>query len=377
MISNKKFMMAVGSILVTLLSLHFLAQGSQQPQSGGQTIRLNVEMVSLPVVVTDRQGVRVLDLQKNDFEVYEDGVPQELAGFGVTDEPVSVALAIDTSGSVEDQLARMQNEAIHFVNLLHPDDSVAIMSFAQDVELLEDWSIDRRRNERGIKETRHGTCTKVYEAVWLALQDVLKPVQERTALVLFTDGEDTASQKASRKETIELAKESRAAIYTVYFKPHVQFFSGINAGGIPIPGRPPIITTPPVIPPSGGGGCGGSGFPSGGRGYLNELADYTGGKVFDASRMEDLGPAFEQVAKELSSQYSVGYYSSNTKHDGKFRRVEMKVKRAGLSARTKKGYYAPKDSPPKRPDKSDCGIRQTHGWQIPLTRRLCGRKGWP
>ncbi len=348
MIPSKKLMMALGPILAGSLSLHLLAQGSQQPPPGGQTIRLNVEMVSLPVVVTDRQGVRVLDLKKDDFQVYEDGVPQEIAGFSLTDEPVSVALAIDTSGSVEDQLARMQNEAIRFVNLLHPDDSVAIMSFAQDVQLLEDWSIDRERAGRGIKETRHGTCTKVYEAVWLALQEVLKPVQERTALVLFTDGEDTASEKASQKETIELAKETRAAIYSVYFRPHAQYFSGINVGGFPIPGRPPIITTPPVIPPSGGGGCGGSGFPTGGRGYLNELADYTGGKVFDASRMEDLGPAFEQVAKELSSQYSVGYYSSNTKHDGKFRRVEIKVKRPGLSARTKKGYYAPKDNPPKK-----------------------------
>jgi Ca-activated chloride channel homolog len=347
MASKKMLRSAVGPIITSLLGLHLLAQDGQKPRTEGQTIRLNVEMVSLPVVVTDRQGVRVLDLHKDDFEVYEDGVPQEIAGFGVTDEPVSVALAIDTSGSVEDQLARMQNEAIHFVNLLHPDDSVAIMSFSQDVQLLEDWSISRRRNERGIKETRHGSCTKVYEAVWLALEEVLKPVQERTALVLFTDGDDTASQKASQKETIELAKESRAAIYSVYFRPHAQFLSGINVGGIPGSGRPPI-TTPPAIPQGGGGGCGGSGFPSGGRGYLNELADYTGGKVFDASRMEDLGPAFEQVAKELSSQYSLGYYASNTKRDGKFRRVDIKVKRAGLSARTKKGYYVPKDSSPKK-----------------------------
>jgi Ca-activated chloride channel homolog len=344
---TRKSVVASGTILAGTLSLHLMAQSSQKPRTDAQAIRLNVEMVSLPSVVTDRQGVRVLDLQKDDFEVYEDGVLQEIAGFGVTDEPVSVALAIDTSGSVEDQLARMQNEAIRFINLLHPDDSVAVMSFAQDVELLEDWSIDRKRNERGIKETRHGSCTKVYEAVWLGLQEVLKPVQERTALVLFTDGEDTASQKASQKETIELAKESRAAVYSVYFKPHVQFLSGINAGGYPIPGRPPI-TLPPAIPPTGGGGCGGLGFPSGGRGYLKDLADYTGGKVFDASRMEDLGPAFEQVAKELSSQYSIGYYSTNTKRDGKFRRVELKVKRAGLSARTKKGYYAPKDTPPKK-----------------------------
>ena len=294
-------------------------------------------MVSLPVVVTNREGVRILDLQKEDFQVFEDGVVQEIAGFGLTDEPVSIALAIDTSGSVENQLARMQDEAIRFVNLLHPDDSVAVMSFSEYVELHEDWSIDRKRNAHGIKETRHGTCTKVYEAVWLALEEVLKPVQERTALVLFTDGEDTASRKASQKDTIELAKETKAAIYSVYFQPNVRGSSRGIGGGYPVP------TTPPTFPPSGrGSGCGGFGVATGGRGYLSELAGLTGGGVLDARRMEDLGPAFEQVAGELASQYSIGYYPSNNKRDGKFRRVEVKVKQTGLSVRTKKGYYTPK-----------------------------------
>jgi Ca-activated chloride channel family protein len=340
---HRKWILAASSLVIVLVQMH-PASGRQKSSSEGQTIRLTVEMVSLPVVVTDRTGARILDLQKDDFEVFEDGVAQEIAGFALTDEPVSIALAIDTSGSVENQLAHMQNEAIHFVNLLHPDDSVAIMSFAEDVQLLEDWSIDRERNARGIKETRHGTCTKVYEAVWLGLEDVLEPVRERNALVLFTDGEDTASQKASQKETVELAKETRATIYTVYFQPDSSSGIGINVGGYPHPSR--IPTTPPIIPPSGGsggGGCGGLGIPTGGHPYLQELADYTGGKVFDAHRFEDLGPAFDEVAKELASQYSIGYYSTNNKRDGKFRRVQVKVKRQGLAVRTKKGYYAPKD----------------------------------
>jgi Ca-activated chloride channel family protein len=345
-IADRKLALAMGSFLAVLWSLYLLAQGGQNPRPDAQTIRLNVEVVSLPVVVTDRNGVRILDLKKEDFQVYEDGALQEIAGFALTDEPVSVALAIDTSGSVEDQLARMQNEAIRFVRRLHPDDSVAILSFAQDVKLLEDWSIDRRRNERGIKESRHGSCTKVYEAVWLALEEVLKPVQERTALVLFTDGEDTASRDASQKDTLDLAKEGKAVIYSVYFKPHGQSSSGISISRPPILQLPPIAT-PPTIPQSGGA-CTTAGFTGGGHAYLDELAEYTGGKVFDASRMEDLGPAFEQIAKELSSQYSIGYYSTNTKRDGKFRRIEIKLKKPGLSARTKKGYYAPKDSTPKK-----------------------------
>jgi Ca-activated chloride channel homolog len=329
-------------MIAGLLSLYLPAAGQQKSRPADQTIRLNVEMVSLPVVVTNRDGVRVLDMKKEDFQVYEDGVVQEIAGFGLTDEPVSVALAIDTSGSVETRLARMQNEAIRFVNLLHPDDSVAVLSFSEEIELHEDWSIDRKRNARGIKETRHGSSTKIYEAVWLALEEVLKPVPERTALVLFTDGEDTASFKASEKDTIELAKETKAAIYSVWFRPDNRGFSGGIGGGYPGTGWPPT-TSPRTLPPViGGGGGGGYGDGSAGLSYLRELAELTGGRVFNANTMEDLGPAFEQVARELASQYSIGYYSTNNKRDGKFRRVEVRVKEKGLSVRTKKGYYAPK-----------------------------------
>jgi VWFA-related protein len=323
-------------LLAALLVLNLRAAAPHTSQQGGQTIRLNVEMVSLPVVVATRDGQRVVDLKQDDFEIKEDGVVQEIAGFGLTDEPISVALAIDTSGSVEDQLARMQNEAIRFVNQLHPDDSVAIMSFSEDVQLLDDWTIDRSRNARGIKQSRHGSCTKLYEAVWLAFEEVLKPVQEKKALVLFTDGDDTASHKATREETIELAKEGKAAIYSVFFR-------GSEGGMFSRPSQR-IPTTPPIIPQNTGSGCGVSmgGFPVNGHAYLTDLADYSGGRVFDARGWADLGPAFEEIAKELASQYSIGYYSTNKKHDGKFRKVEVRVKQAGLTARTKKGYYAPK-----------------------------------
>ena len=325
---------------------------SQKKADDNQTIRVAVEMVSLPVVVTTKEGRRITDLKKEDFQIYEDGVPQEIAGFAATDEPISVVLAIDTSGSTELKLARMQNEAIRFVNALHPDDSVAIMSFAQDVNLLEDFSIDRDKNAYGIKETRPGGWTVLYEAVWLALDEVLKPVQERKALVLFTDGVDTASRKASEKDTLEQAKETYATIYSVYFDTEYdQYTRGMQGprptvGGIPMPGG--------GFPPVGGYPTGGGYPPIGGRGtqhveymqghnYLNKLAEYSGGIVVDARELDDLGPAFEEIAKELASQYSIGYYSTNSKHDGKFRKVEVKVDKPGLVARTKKGYFARKD----------------------------------
>jgi Ca-activated chloride channel family protein len=327
------------------LVFFLIIAGSQDEQKPGEraipTIRAQVDMVSLPVVVTDREGRRITDLEKDDFRVFENDVPQEITGFAATDEPVNVALLLDTSGSTERELARIQNAAIDFVHQLHPDDEVAILSFADDVRLQYDFTIDRDKNEYGIKKTRPGGCTAAYEAVWLALEEVLKPIKERKALVFFTDGVDTCSRKASRKETLALAEETRATIYCVYYDTEESLFRNRRRS---VTQFPPIVIDP--FPPAGlpptTRGTGSSPWEyAQGRDYLDKLSEYSGGLVFDGR--EDLRETFAQVAKELASQYSIGYYSSNTKRDGKFREVKIKVNRAGLIARTKKGYYPTKD----------------------------------
>jgi Ca-activated chloride channel homolog len=308
-----------------------------------RTFRVEVEMVSFPVVVTDRKGRRITNLQKEDFQIFENGIQQEISAFAATDEPIHVAFALDTSGSTKLQLANIQNAAIDFVNELHPDDEVAILSFADDVTLQQDFSIDRNKNQYGIKKTRSGGCTVEYEAVWLALEDVLKPIKQRKAFVLFTDGVDTCSSKASLKETLELAKETNATIYCVYYdterdQPHRG--GGFYPGGI----LPQITINPPDTYPQstfpGGAGSTRSDYAIG-YSYLTQLAKNSGGLVFDG--MSDLMHAFHEVAKELASQYSIGYYPTNQKHDGKFRRIEVKIKKSGLSVRTKEGYYSKKD----------------------------------
>ncbi len=344
----KMIRMCAGVALAALLCAVPQQTRAQKKPADDQAIRVNVEMVSLPVVATTQAGKRVLDLKKEDFRVYEDGVEQTVAGFAATDEPVSVALALDTSGSTELQLANIQNAAIEFVNKLHPDDEVAVLSFAEDTKLQEDFTMNRDKNEYGIKKTRSGGCTVEYEAVWLALDEVLKPVQQRKALVLFTDGVDTCSRKASMGETLDLAKETYATIYCVYYNTESDQYRtgglGPTVGGYPYPGGglPPLIGSRPRIGGYPGGYPGGStGDYMAGHNYLIKLAESSGGLVFDGN--QNLDYAFEEVAKELASQYSIGYYSNNPKHDGKFRKIEVKLNKPGLVARTKKGYTAKKD----------------------------------
>jgi len=315
---------------------------SKQPED--QTvIRAEVEMVSLPVVVTTRDGKRVTDLQKEDFRVLEDNVEQTIAGFAATDEPVSEVLALDTSGSTELELANIQNASIEFVNILHPDDSVAVMSFANDIVLQGDFTMDRDRNAYAIKKTRPGGSTSLYEAVWLALEEVLKPVKERKALILFTDGVDTNSRKASQGETLELAKETEAPIYCIYYNTEGDqsgWTSRQRVGGILFPGTNPTILGSPY---PGGGGSSTTEEYMRGLNYLTRLSEYSGGIMLDAMQMGSLRTAFEQIARELSSQYSIGYYSTNQKHDGKFRKVTVKVNSPNLVARTRMGYTVRKD----------------------------------
>jgi Ca-activated chloride channel homolog len=334
-------------IALLLFCVLFCSAGEQIRKSGNPpgdsaTIRAEVAMVSLPVVVTTKDGKRVTDLQKEDFQVFEDNVEQTIAGFAATDEPVSEVLALDTSGSTERQLAHIQNASIEFVNILHPDDSVAVISFADDVVLQGDFSIDRDRNAYAIKKTRSGGYTSLYEAVWLALEDVLKPVKERKALILFTDGVDTRSRKASEKDTLELAKETAAPIYCIYYNTEGEQYTrnpGTTIGGFPFPRNPTIFGSP--YP--GGSGPSITAEYMRGRDYLIKLAQYSGGIVLDALQTTELSSVFEQIARELASQYSIGYYSTNQKHDGKFRKVLVKVSKPGLVARTRMGYSIPKD----------------------------------
>ncbi len=311
-----------------------------------KSIRVEVEMVSLPVSVTTRAGKLVAGPAKEDFQVFEDKVQREIQVFADVEEPFSVALLLDTSGSTELQLDRIQNEAIRFINLLKTQDSVAIVSFAEDVTLLQDFTTNRARAAAAVRKTHPGGYTVLYEAIWLALKEVIQSAHQRCAVALLTDGVDTASEKATKVETRDLAKESKAPIYCIYFNTQADM-QGSPRSQFPGQTFPPIPGQPPGSRPVPGVGSRTEDY-MGGRQYLAELADYSGGMVFEALKMEDLTPANEAIARELSSQYSIGYYPTNPRHEDKYRKAEVKVTKPGLYVQTRKGYYEPDDSRKKR-----------------------------
>ena len=310
---------------------------------------MDVDLVNLAVAVAGPSGNFLTDLKKENFTVYEDKVEQKITNFATVDAPFAVALVLDTSGSTEGKLARIQDEAIRFVEQIHPDDEVMVISFDDEVHLETDFTSNRRAIERAIKRTRTGQSTQLYEAVYLALEEKLKKKRERKAMVLFTDGVDTSSPTASAKETIETAKEMDALIFPIFFDTSRDmrrlsrggpFPSGGGNPRFPVPGRVPVDPRNPrqrddderrmemEI--------------QRGRGYLHDLAEATGGTLYAADGLDSLGGAFSKIATELRSLYNLGYISTNQKKDGKFRKLTVKVDRADAVVKAKKGYYSRK-----------------------------------
>ena len=333
---------AISGMLLVSSSIFLAAQNASKdpaPAAANKGIRVQVDMASFPVVVTSENGGYAKDLRKGEFRIFENGVEQEIAAFAAVEEPISVALMVDTSGSTEFQLTRIKNEGMRFIKLLRPDDSVAVLSFADDVTLLEQFSLYHKKNPDVLRQIKPGGLSAVYEAVWLALEQVLKPEYGRKALVILSDGVDTRSDTVTKEETLELAKKIDATIYPIYFNTNkdrsMRMPRGIDPLWDPLKNSFRAAQWPRIPMPSG------REKPeyTAGREYLETLAKYSGGLFVDASRIDNLSSAFMRIAQELWSQYSLGYYPQNLKHDGKFRDVKIQVKRPGFSVRTKLGYY--------------------------------------
>jgi VWFA-related protein len=329
-----------------------------QPQESTGRFTVDVETIVVNVLVTDRNGKPLTGLQKENFRIFEDGEEQVVQNFFPVDAPFSVGLLLDTSYSTVGKLARIQDSAIEFLDQIHPDDEVMVISFDDDVYLDTDFTRNKEAVERAIKMTRSGQSTQLYEAVYLGMQQ-LREQPHRKVMVLFTDGVDTTSPTSSAKETVNLAKEAEVTIYPIFFNTEADSLARLRNPGS---GGPGPLGTPPSSPfpfpmpqpvprrdPRDPGGH----YPdeSGrervereymiARSYLSELAEVTGGARFDAAgNLSDLGEAFAKIAEEMRSLYTIAYVPTNLEEDGKFRKIKVEVDIDKGRVRTRQGYYS-------------------------------------
>jgi len=336
--------------------------GGEEEVGEDEVVRVNTALVPIPVSVLDRDGRFISGLRKEDFRIFEDGVEQEVSYFATVEQPFTVALVLDTSGSTRFQLDEIQNAAIAFLDQLRPVDRVLVVSFDDDVRLLSPPTNDRRLLRDAVRRTRVGEGTRLYDAVEYVVKQQLARVSGRKAIVLFTDGVDTTSKRASYRSTLADVEELDALIYPVQYDTSAAVNPG-GGGNWPGPTRYPrrrrgrgiggilgdIIIGGVIIgggnPYPGGGGGGRGSSPDDYRRageYLRRLAEMTGGRHHDAADLYHLERSFTNIAEELRRQYSLGYYPSRQSAAAERRQIRVRVKRPNLVVRARDSYlYRP------------------------------------
>jgi VWFA-related protein len=356
----------------------------------GEAIKVETNLVTLPVVVSDRGGRYVPDLKAEEFAVSEDGSEQKVSFFATVSEPFSVVLLIDTSASTtSEKMRQVQEAAVTFINNLQEGDRVKVVSFDDTVRELCDFTGDHATLASAIRATRPGKGTQLYDAFDLAFRS-LRRLKGRKAIVMLTDGVDWHSDRRTYADNRRAIEESDVVVYPVRFDTRAETeqlarrqqqggqsvdLGTIFGGKVPgLPGGTVIGGTrggrtttgtrdggDPSRDASRGGGPGGTDtFPNTSRSpddpanesitslmdriykladdYLNEMANTSGGRLVRADTNAMLPRAFQQIAEELRTQYSLGYYPTNPARSGKYRKIRVRITRKDVAVRTRPGY---------------------------------------
>ena len=290
---------AAGAVLVGGAGL------AQEQRTRLPSFGAGVELVRLDVSVSSGNRF-VTDLKERDLEIYEDGQRQEPSSFARRELPVSLALLLDASASIADRLPLAQAAAAGFLETLGPKDEVTVIEFNDRVRVLQPWTSDRDALRAAVGRVSAGGSTALYNALYTTLKTLPEESRgdelRRRAIVLLSDGEDTASL-VWEEQVVELARRREAAIHAIDLRAR----------------------------------------PEGDRSarLLNVLSHESGGEIHRPGSIRDLEAVYSRIAEELKSQYAIGYVSSNPTQDARWRRIEVRVRgRGDLRVRHRTGYYA-------------------------------------
>ncbi len=366
------------TFLIILLFIGFnlpsvIAQGKNPPKKDDdEVIKVDTELVDVPIVVTDKNGKPVLDLKQNNFTVYEDGKQQEVSDFGATSAPFEVALLLDTSGSTRSDLQLIRRSAENFINSLRPGDRVAIIAYRTETkdnrdtavsEVLSGLTENRNLLRSALENVKTSNGTPYYDGLLKIVEDVFRSVAKdefrgRRALVALTDGVDSTSS-SDFDEAKQLVEKAGIACYFIQVNTR-EFFEENLLGDCESAVRFSSAQMrryyrkfyPNSSIEKASNFCQLGDFERLAISKkLYELADTemrslaksSGGKVFPVADISDARIAFKSVADEIGTKYSLGYYSTNEKRDGQYRKIKVELKGmpAGTQVRAREGYTAP------------------------------------
>jgi Ca-activated chloride channel family protein len=311
--------------------------GSGQDEQEGVRFRSSVELINVTATVTDKHGRFVSGLRQEDFIVSEDNQPQTVLYFSNERVPVSLGIAVDTSGSMTPDKMSSARGAIDrlFTALLGEDDEIFLYRFANVPELVQDWTSDRRVLSRALERLYVGGGTALYDAVAEAVPMAQEGRNQKKALVVISDGNDTASM-TSVDTLRRLIRESEVLVYAVGVDGRAQepFTAGVPRLPFPLPLPVPGRRPPPRYPPIGG-----RTDDRVNAGALRSITDDTGGRTEIVRNFRDLDGATARIADELGKQYSLSYASPGKK-DGRWHTIRVQVENPKLQVRARRGYLA-------------------------------------
>jgi VWFA-related protein len=352
------------------------ANQTSLPEEVGEdeVVRVETQLVTIPLVVTDRAGRLLANLRADSFLVFEDGRPQKISAFATTEAPFEVALLLDTSGSTRADVSLIRSAANAFINALRPGDRVALLAFntAQgdasqlaDVEIVTQLTSDREALREGVERIGSSNGTPFYDALEKVAKEVFgqPPAPElrgRRALVALTDGVDSSSAAEYATARNDITRQGIACYFiqinTEDFVEDRLLQDCADDGSLRLSRTQLQRYRQLFLPRADAADY--SDFCRLGqfqrmqisrelyrlaRKEMDDLARVSGGKTFPTANLQDARRAFAQVAQEIGTQYSLGYYPTNKARDGSFRRIRIEVKGvAGAQVRAREGYYAPK-----------------------------------
>jgi len=317
-----------GLILTAGLSLTLLSQNSeprqQTPRKPGQ-INVDVNLVELPVSVVRKDGNALEGLEQRNFQVLEDKEPQDISLFKHEDMPVSLGLVIDSSGSMRNKKERVHSAALTFVRESNPEDETFVVAFDDQAWLQQDFTGSLGDLVDALDGLDPRLETAMYDAIYLSVDHVKKGKLNKKALLVISDGEDTASKWGFNKVLEHVQQAKDVTIYTVGILDE----DSRSGGGLFGLGRSPQKRA---------------------REGLKEIAEVSGGQAFFPKSIDEITEICQKIARDLRNQYTVGYSPKNDKKDGTWRTIQVNL--VGLPRNTekpvvttRKGYFAP--SPPQ------------------------------
>jgi Ca-activated chloride channel family protein len=276
----------------------------------GSLIRMNVDLVLVPVTVTDPMNRLVTGLEQEDFSIFENNGPQKIKSFSAEDAPVSIGIIFDLSGSMTSKLIRARESILQFIKTANPEDEFFVIGFNDRPELIEDFTNSVDDIQARLANVRSGHRTALLDAIYYGVEKMKEAKHERKALLVVSDGGDNRS-RYTEGEVRAQVRESDVEIYSIgIFDPYA---------------ATPEERTGPIL--------------------LNDLCEETGGRLFRVDDISEMSDIAEKISTELRNQYVIGYTPKNISRDGKWRKVKVKLTPPSglppLTVHARTGYYAP------------------------------------